>query len=53
VTDSGGGFGLVGVRERAGALGGRVQIGRLKQGGWQVRVDLPLPASASLRPVSR
>ncbi|HST83469.1 MAG TPA: histidine kinase [Kineosporiaceae bacterium] len=53
VADSGGGFGLVGVRERAGALGGSVQIGRLKQGGWQVRVDLPLPASAGLKAVSR
>ena len=39
---SGGGFGLVGVRERATALGGSVAAGHRPQGGWRVDVVLPL-----------
>jgi signal transduction histidine kinase len=36
-----GGFGLVGVRERAEALGGSSSAGPLVGGGWRVRVELP------------
>lgn len=37
-----GGFGVLGIRERAMALGGSVAAGPLAGGGWQVRVLLPL-----------
>ena len=37
-----GGFGVLGIRERAMALGGSVAAGPLASGGWQVRVLLPL-----------
>ncbi|GAB6898746.1 hypothetical protein JCM9957A_18360 [Kineosporia succinea] len=40
-TATGGGFGLIGLRERAKALGGKVRAGR-SGGGWQVEVSLPL-----------
>ncbi|WP_410872573.1 sensor histidine kinase [Nocardia sp. A7] len=56
VTDSGGipatvsagseipgtGMGLVGMRERVAVLGGTLHAGRLDDGRWQVRADLPL-----------
>ena len=47
VTDSpangaGAGNGLRGMAERAEALGGRVEAGRLSDGGWQVHAVLPL-----------
>jgi len=47
VTDSpangaGAGNGLRGMAERAEALGGRVEAGRLPDGGWQVHAVLPL-----------
>ncbi|MFD3508861.1 sensor histidine kinase [Nocardia sp. NPDC058666] len=56
VTDSGGvpaqvtagseipgtGMGLVGMRERVAVLGGTWRAGRLDDGRWQVRADLPL-----------
>ncbi|MFE1591591.1 sensor histidine kinase [Nocardia sp. NPDC058705] len=58
VTDSGGvpaqvsagaeipgtGMGLVGMRERVAVLGGTLHAGRLDDGRWQVRADLPLRA---------
>jgi signal transduction histidine kinase len=40
----GGGYGLVGMRERVEALGGRLQAGSAPAGGWVVRAELPLPA---------
>ncbi|MFJ6794914.1 sensor histidine kinase [Streptomyces sp. NPDC091268] len=42
----GGGFGIEGMRERAAAMGGRLDAGPLPTGGWQVRARLPWPARA-------
>jgi signal transduction histidine kinase len=45
VTDpppNGAGAGLRGMAERAEALGGRIEAGRLPDGGWQVHAVLPL-----------
>jgi signal transduction histidine kinase len=39
---AGAGAGLRGMTERAEALGGRVEAGRLPDGGWRVRAVLPL-----------
>jgi signal transduction histidine kinase len=38
----GGGYGLVGMRERVQLLGGRFSAGRVPTGGWQVTADVPL-----------
>ncbi|PDV99100.1 hypothetical protein A9Q02_13545 [Candidatus Chloroploca asiatica] len=38
---TGGGFGLVGLRERVEALGGGLEAGPSAEGGWRVRVVLP------------
>lgn len=43
LSRSGGGFGLVGLRERAAAFGGSVYARRRQPCGWQVDVTLPLP----------
>ncbi len=40
------GFGLIGMAERATALGGEVQTGPSRGGGWRVHAVLPLPANA-------
>ena len=43
-TDSpspGGGYGLIGMRERARSAGGRIRSGHLVQGGFEVAVELP------------
>lgn len=37
-----GGYGLVGMRERAELLGGRFSAGRREPTGWTVRVELPI-----------
>jgi signal transduction histidine kinase len=36
-----GGFGLLGMKERAESLGGRVEAGPQPDGGWLVRAELP------------
>jgi len=41
-----GGYGLLGVHERAVALGGSAAAGPRAAGGWQVEVTLPKPAPA-------
>ncbi|MCF3102253.1 sensor histidine kinase [Streptomyces roseoverticillatus] len=38
------GFGIIGMRERAGLLGGRVSVGPRPEGGFRVAARLPLPA---------
>ncbi|WP_051652750.1 sensor histidine kinase [Kitasatospora cheerisanensis] len=40
--DGPGGFGLIGMRERAGAVGGRLSADRRPDGGFLVTADLPL-----------
>ena len=42
------GTGLVGLRERAAVLGGRLQAGARDDGGFAVRAELPLPGSSPL-----
>ncbi len=44
------GLGLRGLRERAGALGGRLEIASRKGGGTTLSVRLPLPTSGHGRP---
>jgi signal transduction histidine kinase len=41
IQPSGAGLGLVGMRERVSALGGRFQAGPQDEGGFQVRAELP------------
>jgi signal transduction histidine kinase len=40
----GGGYGLVGMRERMQLLGGQFSAGRTAAGGWQVAAEVPLRA---------
>ncbi len=42
VPENATGHGLVGMRERAGALGGLLSAGRSADGGFEVRAVLPL-----------
>jgi signal transduction histidine kinase len=39
-----GGYGLVGMRERVEAIGGKLHAGPLGSAGWAVRASLPVPA---------
>jgi len=39
------GYGLIGMRERATAAGGRLSAGRRPEGGFLVTAELPLPAT--------
>ena len=43
---AGAGNGLTGLRERVEAAGGTVQVGAAPYGGWRLRVDVPLDATA-------
>ena len=43
----GGGYGLVGMRERVEALGGRLHAGAGPAGGWVVRAEVPVPAGSA------
>ncbi|WP_329416382.1 sensor histidine kinase [Streptomyces sp. NBC_00704] len=47
-SDAGHGFGILGMRERVGLLGGRLSTGPRPEGGFRVaaRLPLPLPAGA-------
>lgn len=40
-VSSNGGFGLVGMRERADLIGAELSYGRTPQGGWEVRLIIP------------
>ncbi|MGW6905966.1 sensor histidine kinase [Streptomyces sp. NPDC054940] len=39
-----GGYGLIGMRERAHSVGGRIRMGHRPQGGFEVIAELPFPA---------
>jgi signal transduction histidine kinase len=39
------GYGLIGMRERATAVGGQLSAGQRPEGGFLVSTDLPLPAA--------
>jgi signal transduction histidine kinase len=43
---AGGGKGILGMRERATALGGELEAGPLPGGGFRVRATLPLDGAA-------
>lgn len=45
---SGPGYGLVGMRERVTALGGELEAGPQRGGGWRVAVSLPLDRGPAL-----
>jgi signal transduction histidine kinase len=49
--EGGGGNGLVGMRERAAALGGAIETGPRPDGGFRVRATLPLTATDRLDPL--
>lgn len=40
-SPSGGGYGLVGMRERADLVGAELRHGRTREGGWQVSLTIP------------
>jgi signal transduction histidine kinase len=42
-----GGFGLLGMAERAAALGGEFDAGPLPNGGWRVEAELPVAVGAA------
>jgi signal transduction histidine kinase len=43
---TGGGHGLLGMHERAGALGGTCEAGRVPGGGWRIRARIPIEGKA-------
>ncbi|HXO23494.1 MAG TPA: histidine kinase, partial [Streptosporangiaceae bacterium] len=46
-SDAGRGLGLIGMRERVTALGGRLQAGPRDGGGFQVRAEIPAETPAT------
>jgi signal transduction histidine kinase len=48
-TPGGAGYGIAGMRERAGLLGGQLSAGPRPEGGFKVTALLPLPAPAAAR----
>ncbi|NUR59290.1 MAG: two-component sensor histidine kinase [Catenulispora sp.] len=42
LAESGGGWGLVGLRERVGLLGGTLAAGEAEEGGWRVIATVPI-----------
>nr|WP_238357182.1 sensor histidine kinase [Kribbella italica] len=44
------GYGLIGMRERATAVGGRLSAGERPEGGFLVTADLPLPSAKEPKP---
>ncbi|MGW4387693.1 sensor histidine kinase [Streptomyces sp. NPDC004685] len=51
-SDPGSGHGLIGMRERAGSVGGRVQAGPRAEGGFTVTAELPLLSGTAEDPAS-
>lgn len=52
-SESGRGFGLIGMRERAQSVGGSLSAGRRPEGGFEVTTDLPLrPRPRAPEPVA-
>ena len=45
-TGGAGGHGLLGMRERAAALGGTCEAGRMPGGGWRIRARIPIAGEA-------
>ena len=45
-TEQPGGFGLIGLRERAGLLGGKLTLGTRPEGGAQLTLSLPMQTEA-------
>jgi signal transduction histidine kinase len=43
---TGGGHGLLGMRERAAALGGTCEAGRVPGGGWRIQARIPIEGKA-------
>ncbi|MFG2085875.1 sensor histidine kinase [Spirillospora sp. NPDC048824] len=50
VPDRPPGYGLIGMRERATAVGGHLSAGRLPEGGFLVSTELPLPPAKDTTP---
>lgn len=48
LSTSGGGYGLRGMRERAEGLGGSFAAGPTDDGGWQVRIEIPVPNAVAV-----
>ena len=48
-SESGVGYGLIGMSERVAAFGGTLSTGPRRTGGWEVKATFPLDASAPIR----